>query len=130
MTLIPGPLPTECWVTDYCLNEHGYTLISRRLAHRVSFEALVGPIPEGLELDHLCRNRACVNPDHLEPVTHRENLMRGEHPSVVTARTGVCKRGHSLDDAYPKANGGRQCRPCFLAHQRAYHAARRAKALL
>lgn len=109
----PKPIPVEdriwqkvvkrpggCW--DWCasLNEVGYGKVwagkhsaagnsVASYAHRVVYELLVGPIPEGLDLDHLCRNRRCVNPEHLEPVTRRENLNRGHR-----AR-GVAGRGHS-----------------------------------
>lgn len=68
-------------------------------AHRVSFEHYKEPIPEGMELDHLCHNRWCVNPDHLEPVPHQVNAFRGDHPWMVIHRTGVCARGHELNEA-------------------------------
>ena len=85
------------------------------LVHRQSYVALVGAIPENLELDHLCRNRACGNPEHLEPVTHRVNLQRG----AQGAKTH-CKHGHELtgDNLYlaRRKDGShyRQCRPCVL----------------
>ena len=74
---------TGCWRWNWSLNNHGYGVVrvggKRMLAHRVFFEAAKGAIPIGMELDHLCRCPACVNPAHLEPVTHRINLRRGNH---------------------------------------------------
>ena len=89
-------------------------------AHRVVYEILVGPIPVGLELDHLCRNRACVNPDHLEPVTTRTNLLRGYSPWACRARQTHCKRGHEFtpENTYGTGDGRRYCRTCRRAHHR------------
>jgi hypothetical protein len=76
-----------CWIWTAFLHSDGYGRFHTkdanrktigRLVHRITYEELVGPIPEGLELDHLCRNRACCNPEHLEAVTHRVNVQRGE----------------------------------------------------
>lgn len=116
--------PAECWEWTAGKRSHkGYGGFNgKHYAHRFAYELAVGPIPDGLTLDHLCRNRLCVNPDHLEPVTARENTLRGESPNVVTARTGVCKRGHSMDDAYIERDGSRQCRHCHNLRQRSYRA--------
>lgn len=82
-------------------------------AYRYAYELLVGPIPNGLELDHLCRVRQCVNPAHLEPVTHRENLMRGATIIAKHAAQTHCLHGHPFDEAntYTK-RGARECRAC------------------
>jgi hypothetical protein len=84
-------------------------------AHRISYEALRGPIPAGLVIDHLCRNRACINPAHLEPVTLKENILRGEGMAARRARQTHCKRGHPLSGAnlYRYRDGRRDCRACW-----------------
>lgn len=74
--------PLGCWVWTAAVGSHGYGVFNPEpgttaLAHRHAYTLLVGPIPDGLDLDHLCRNRVCVNPDHVEPVTRRENVQRG-----------------------------------------------------
>lgn len=84
---------TPCWIWGKNLNDRGYGLFvgasaTGRVAHRVIFERERGPVPAGLELDHLCRVRACVNPDHLEPVTHQENMRRGYLVSAGPAPAG------------------------------------------
>jgi DNA-binding transcriptional regulator YiaG len=92
---------TPCWVWIKVCNERGYGRVVSKMAHRVYFERHVAPVPAGLELDHLCRVRECVNPEHLEPVTHKENMRRGYavvqgaapdgFPSELrSARLGAC----------------------------------------
>ena len=84
------------------------------VAHRVMYEEYVGPIPEGLTLDHLCRVRHCVNPAHLEPVTAEENVMRGEGPCARNARKTHCDHGHPLSggNLYTYVFRGRTWRAC------------------
>lgn len=89
-------------------------------AHRYGYEQLVGPIPDGLVLDHLCRNRGCVNPDHLQPVTQQENTLRGFGPAAMLAARTHCDKGHEFtpENTTPRANGGRLCRQCERAWRR------------
>lgn len=83
-------------------------------AHRWSYENVIGNIPDGLVLDHLCRVTLCVRPDHLEPVTHQVNILRGTGLAAKQARQSLCKRGHSLEDAYILSRGRRDCRQCRI----------------
>jgi hypothetical protein len=109
-----------CWEWTGAITRLGYgnAYVGGRtmLAHRAVYEALVGPVPNGLTLDHLCRNRGCVNPAHLEPVTHRENVLRGEGFAARHARKTHCPRGHPYDEKNTEwYRGGRYCRACRTA---------------
>lgn len=114
-----------CWewrgardVTGYGRVRFGGRLL---LVHRAVYELVVGAIPAGLQIDHLCRNRSCCNPDHLEPVTRRENILRGVS---VVARNAVkthCIRGHefTLENTRATGTGNRACRACEPIRARA-----------
>lgn len=113
------PVSSGCWQWHGAHIRNGYSAFSTgrmQLGHRVAYEALVGQIPEGLVVDHLCRNRSCVNPDHLEPVTIRENLMRGQTPAAANAAKTHCPQGHPLvgGNLLPSKlrQGKRCCRTC------------------
>ena len=89
-----------------------------RIAHRLTYQWAKGPIPAGMELDHLCRNRRCVNPAHLEPVTHRENVRRGAGWAGVNAQKTHCGRHGFPLIVLP--SGVRGCRECRREDNRAY----------
>lgn len=116
--------PAGCWLWQGYVRPDGYAAYGkpRRFAHRLAFEAFRGPVPEGLELDHLCRVRSCVNPAHLEAVTHRENLSRGPSTNWIPARTGACLRGHRRTEgtSYRTPAGAVQCRICRRETEQRY----------
>ena len=127
---------TGCAEWTGILNNKGYGYVSmnnkRVLVHRFMYEQVKGLIPRIFELDHLCRNRRCANPDHLEAVTHRENMIRGETTAASNARKTHCPKGHeySLMNTHIAPNGGRLCRQCqFLASQKLAAKRREAKGI-
>ncbi len=111
----------ECWPWTGCQDGNGYGMVFEderrrgRRAHRVAYEVIVGPVPVGLQLDHLCRNRLCCNPAHLEPVTKHENWRRGMSFSAIEARQTHCKRGHALtpENLERTVTDRRSCRKCM-----------------
>lgn len=120
-----GPVPVArpdlgpCWLWTACTERFGYGNFSvdgrLRPAHRWAWENAHGPVPDGLEMDHLCKVPACVNPGHLEPVTHRENMMRSEAVSAIAARKTHCAQGHEFtpENTYWRTGGRhRSCKRC------------------
>lgn len=120
----------ECWLWTASTNTAGYGqfwLDTRQLgAHRVAYEALVGPIPDGLQIDHLCRVKNCLNPAHMEPVTQRVNLLRGDTVPAANAVKAHCPQGHPYDAANTYHwRRQRRCRECNRHRQREYMARKR-----
>lgn len=117
-----------CWFWTDALSKTGYGEFyadgRRQLAHRWSYEFFIGPIPDGLHIDHLCRNRSCVNPFHMEPVTNRVNVLRGIGITALNARKTHCKWGHEFtpDNTYNPPTGGRKCRRCIANSMAKYEA--------
>lgn len=139
-----GPVPEHapslgrCWLWLGAISSYGYGRFwvsapaqgprHRSHAHRVAYELEVGPIPDGLEPDHLCRVRACVNPAHIELVGGGENTRRGIGPSAENARKSHCVRGHDLAKTARPYRGHRVCRECSRIYSAAYR--RRQRGLL
>jgi hypothetical protein len=125
-----SPEPNSgCWIWTGAATAAGYGQMvanrKHRYAHRISYEMHVGAIPNGLELDHRCRNTFCVNPDHLEPVTHAENVRRGLGPERAGKRQRDktrCPNGHPYTEGniYYRANGNRDCRICSIERSKAF----------
>lgn len=114
-----SPEPNSgCWLWTGSMFPTGYgqarfVAHASAQAHRVMYELLVGPIPENLDLDHLCRIRSCVNPRHLEPVSRRVNLLRGIGHPAINAQKTKCIHGHSLsEENIYRVNGKRVCKDC------------------
>jgi len=123
--VVPEPM-SGCWLWTAAERRGGYGGFyigpgrSMR-AHKIAFEELVGPVPEGLELDHRCRTRCCVNPAHLEPVTRVVNVRRGTAPAARHFAKTECVNGHPFDDRNTyQWNGRRFCKACMKKHSDAW----------
>lgn len=121
---------STCWFWRGYKGKNGYGLINRKhfskipiLAHRFSYEMLIGKIPYGLTLDHLCKKRNCVNPTHLEPVSLGENSIRGDSPPAINKRKTHCNKGHELsgDNLLRDKNGWRKCSICTRNNRRNFY---------
>lgn len=122
-----------CWlwhgITD---NRYGTITINgkRSQAHNHIYEKEIGPIPEGLELDHLCRVKSCVNPEHLYPVTHMENTRRSH--GVFGIPGNLCIHGHEMteENTYTRPNGEKECRDCKLQSMRSFYLRKNGRAVV
>lgn len=120
----------DCWMYAGQLSASGYGIVAvyhdnrstSARAHRAMYETLVGEVPEGLELDHLCRNKACINSAHLEPVTHRENVLRSVGAPGINAAKTHCSNGHEFTEdniyRFKRAPNTRICRMCVSISQK------------
>lgn len=128
--LLPGP--GDCWAWAGAHFKTGYTLFVMRgsdekwrpaLAHRIAYELYIDLIPDGFQIDHLCRNRGCVNPWHMEAVPQRVNILRSMSPSAIAHREDRCQQGHEFTPENtilrPNRPGKRECRECVRARDRA-----------
>lgn len=109
-----------CWIWRGSMYAKGYGKIGRRgiMAHRIAYEICKGDVPKDLCLDHLCKNRACINPDHLEIVTLVENVMRGESQHAVNARKTHCVNGHEFTPSNIYVHPHRKTRDCKICRNR------------
>jgi hypothetical protein len=125
-----GPDGCWPWLAARQPGRYGQFSLTHRCqigAHRFAYELSAGPIPDGLVIDHLCRNPICVNPAHLEAVTGRQNLMRGETLAAANAAKTHCPHGHKYDEANTRVgpSGKRTCRICAREWMREWREANR-----
>lgn len=129
-----SPEPNSgCWLWTANVNTEGYARFwdgaIHTVAHRWAYERFVGPIPDGLQLDHLCRVRCCVNPAHMDPVKPRENTLRSNSLTAIHAAKTHCRRGHEFSPINTRHyRGTRQCRACYRIRDARKRAERRQEA--
>lgn len=113
----------SCWLWTAYIDRGGYGRIALKGRMRWAHRMVMGDIPPGYQVDHLCRVRACVNPAHLELVTSKENTLRGESPSAKNSRKKQCKYGHAFtpENTGKKHRGERYCKQCSRASCKAYY---------
>lgn len=130
--VLPEP-NSGCWLWAGYVKPDGYPQFGQEYAHRFAYTEIVGPIPEGLELDHLCRVRSCVNPNHLEAVTHLVNISRVPANPLADANRAKthCPYGHPYDgqNLWIESGRARRCRTCRNAEKIKYSRARRGSGL-
>lgn len=112
-----------CWEWTRSLSAgYGYfRLYDKKISvHRISYQLFKGQIPNDKELDHLCRNTKCCNPEHLEPISHKENVLRGNGPTAINSQKTHCDNGHeyTLENTFIRKNGNRDCRMCMKISKR------------
>jgi hypothetical protein len=131
-----GPVPEyrpelgPCWIWKGATSARGYGNFGnqpKKISHRIAYELMVGAIPEGTEIDHLCRVRACCNPKHLEPVTRKVNQLRGLSPTGLNAAKDQCVNEHPFDEINTRITpkGRRDCRACCRERVRKVRAKRK-----
>lgn len=131
-------MQSECWLWAGAVNRHGYPQRKwdgkTHMIHRVVYENEVGEIPEGLTLDHLCRVTTCINPSHMEAVTLRQNILRGQSPSALNAVRTHCANGHKFNkentgwERRKTSRTARYCKTCRHRHMAAWYARKKAVA--